>query len=183
MPQRLEIGLRPELNDPAGRGLMAKARAYLGLGLEAARVLRVLTFDTRLTPNELERVRGSIFTNPVTEVSSFLPLADQVLPDFDWALWVGYRPGVRDNEGATALEAMADALGRGFGPDEICITLQAANERHAVLRVIRTTHCSGFACRPLPVEKDEQPDGDSGDEHSHQQDVGLGAQLSLALVA
>ncbi|MFH1058827.1 MAG: phosphoribosylformylglycinamidine synthase subunit PurS [Pseudomonadota bacterium] len=118
MPHRLEIGLKPELNDPAGRGLMAKARAYLGLNLEAARVLRVLTFDTKLTPNELERVRARIFTNPVTEVSSFLPLADEVLPDFDWALWVGYRPGVRDNEGATALEAMADVLGRGFGPDE-----------------------------------------------------------------
>ncbi|MFZ5586223.1 MAG: AIR synthase-related protein [Thermodesulfobacteriota bacterium] len=118
MPQRLEIGLRPELNDPAGRGLMNKARAYLGLNLEAARVLRVLTFDTRLSTAELERVRGSIFTNPVTEVSSFLPLADEALPDFDWALWVGYRPGVRDNEGATALEAMADVLGRGFGPDE-----------------------------------------------------------------
>ncbi|MCA1990224.1 MAG: phosphoribosylformylglycinamidine synthase subunit PurS, partial [Desulfarculus sp.] len=116
MPERLEIGLKPELNDPAGRGLVARARAYLGLNLERARVLRVLTFDTKLTTAELERVRERIFTNPVTEVGSFLPLAGQVLPEFDWALWVGLKPGVRDNEGATALEAMADVLGRGFDP-------------------------------------------------------------------
>ncbi|MCB2228877.1 MAG: phosphoribosylformylglycinamidine synthase [Desulfarculaceae bacterium] len=118
MARRLEIGLKPRLNDPAGGGLAHKAKAYLGLALERVRVLRVLTFDTHLSDAELERVRGEIFTNPVTEISSFAPLADQVLPGFDWALWVGYKPGVKDNEGATAIEAMADALGRSFGEDE-----------------------------------------------------------------
>ena len=118
MSQRLEIGLRPGLIDPAGRGLKEKAKAYLGLKIEKARVLRVLTFDARLSEAELERVRERIFTNPVTEISSFEPLADAVLPRFDWALWVGLRPGVRDNEGATAVEAMGDELRRAFGEDE-----------------------------------------------------------------
>jgi phosphoribosylformylglycinamidine synthase II len=118
MAERLEIGLKNHLPDPAGRGLVAKARAYLGLTIENARVLRVLTFDTNLNGGELEQVRRDIFTNPVTETSSFTPLAADILPEFDWALWVGLKPGVRDNEGATALEAMADVLGRGFGPDE-----------------------------------------------------------------
>lgn len=118
MAQRLEIGLKPGLHDPAGRGLMHKAKAYLGLNLERARVLRVLTLDTALVQDELEKVRSRIFTNPVTEISSFEPLAGQVLPDFDWALWVGLKPGVRDNEGATAGEAMADVLGRPLGPGE-----------------------------------------------------------------
>ena len=63
-------------------------------------------------------MRGEIFTNPVTEMSSFEPLAGEALPGFDWALWVGYKPGVKDNEGATAIEAMADALGRALGGDE-----------------------------------------------------------------
>ena len=118
MAKRLEIGLKPQLNDPAASGLIHKARAYLGLAIDQARVLRVLTFDTKLDQDQLERVRSAIFTNPVTELSSFEPLAAQVLPGFHWALWVGYKPGVRDNEGATAIEAMADALGRGFGEDE-----------------------------------------------------------------
>jgi phosphoribosylformylglycinamidine synthase subunit PurSL len=118
MAQRLEIGLKPGLHDPAGRGLKHKAKAYLGLVVERARVLRVLTLDTALAAGELERVRHSIFTNPVTEISSFAPLAQEVLPGFDWALWVGLKPGVRDNEGATALEAMADVLGRPLAPEE-----------------------------------------------------------------
>jgi len=115
MPQRLEIGLEASLPDPAGRGLMARARSYLGLAVEDARVVRVLTLDAELSAEELERVRTGVFTNPVTELSSFAPLAPEVLPGFDWALWVGFRPGVRDNEGATALEAMNDVLGRSMG--------------------------------------------------------------------
>jgi len=118
MAERLEIALKPALRDPAGRGLVAKVKNYLGLSLADARTIRVLTFDTDLSPEDLERVRTQIFTNPITEISSFTPLAGHVLPDFDWALWVGLRPGVRDNEGATAVEAMADVLGRGFGQAE-----------------------------------------------------------------
>ncbi len=97
---------------------MSKARDYLGLKIEKARVLRVLTFDTQLNDSDLELVKDRIFTNPVTEISSFAPLAESVLPGFDWALWVGLRPGVRDNEGSTAIEAMSDGLGRTFAEDE-----------------------------------------------------------------
>ncbi len=118
MAQRLEIGLKPGLPDPAGQGLMTKAKAYLGLNIDQARVLKVLTFDTGLDQDQLERARTELFCNPVTEVSSFTPLAGEVLPGFDWALWVGFKPGVRDNAGATAIEAMSDELGRVFGPEE-----------------------------------------------------------------
>ena len=116
--QRLEIGLKPHLPDPGGRGLVSKARSYLGIRLAEARVVRVLTMDTGLTPQELDLVRREVFTNPVTEVSSYDPLAREVLPEFDWALWVGLKPGVRDNEGATALEGMGDVLGRPLAKGE-----------------------------------------------------------------
>ena len=118
MAKRLEIGLKVNLPDPMGQGLVAKAKNYLGLGIADARMIRVLTFDAGLAEDELEKVKSSIFTNPVTEASSFKPLAGSVLPGFDWALWVGFKPGVRDNEGATALEAMRDVLGRAFGGDQ-----------------------------------------------------------------
>ena len=118
MASRLEIGLRPQLPDPQGNGLRQRAKNYFKIAIEEARVLRVLTFDTALDQAQLDLAASKIFTNPVTELSSFSPLAAQVLPGFDWALWVGFKPGVRDNEGATAIEAMTDALGREFGPDE-----------------------------------------------------------------
>ena len=56
----------------------------------------------------LEAIRTDIFTHPTTQVSSFQPLAR----DFNWAIWVGFKPGVRDTAGAVALEAIAAYLGR-----------------------------------------------------------------------
>ncbi len=32
--------------------------------------------------------------------------------DFQWAIWVGFKPGVRDTAGAVALEAIAAYLGQ-----------------------------------------------------------------------
>ena len=54
----------------------------------------------------------------MTQVSSLSPLD----VDFDWILWVGFRPGVRDNPGATAVEALEDLLGLQLKPGEAIYT-------------------------------------------------------------
>jgi phosphoribosylformylglycinamidine synthase subunit PurSL len=102
MPKRLEIMLKPEIRDPEGETLKKKAREYLGVKMEEVRTIQVLTFDTSLTQEQLEAVRNEIFTNPVTQISSFQPLAR----GFDWLIWVGLLPGVKDNAGSTAVEAI-----------------------------------------------------------------------------
>jgi phosphoribosylformylglycinamidine synthase II len=106
MPARLEITLKPDLVDAEGAAIRAKANDYFHLSLASVRTVSVVTFDVDLSPDQLELVRTEIFTNPVTQVSSYHPLAI----DFDWVLWVGYRPGVRDNPGSTAAEAVEDLL-------------------------------------------------------------------------
>jgi phosphoribosylformylglycinamidine synthase subunit PurSL len=111
MPHRLEITLKPGLIDAEGEGIRKKARDYFGLDLESVRTVHVVTIDADLTTEQREALRGEIFTNPVTQDSSFAPLD---LP-FDWSVWVGFRPGVRDNPGATAAEAIRDVLGPSFG--------------------------------------------------------------------
>ena len=118
MAARLEIRLRPELIDAEGMSVSRKASAYFGLAVSDTRVIKVLTIDADLSNDQLERIRTEIFTNPVTEESSFLPLAD----DFDWIIWVGLRPGVRDPAGSTAVEAIEDLLGAKFGHDESVYT-------------------------------------------------------------
>ena len=107
MHSRLEITLKPDLFDAEGAAICRKANDYFGLGVESVRTVSILTFDSELTANQLEAIRTEIFTNPVTQVSSYEPL----VIDFDWVLWVGYRPGVRDNPGSTAEEAVQDLLG------------------------------------------------------------------------
>ena len=106
MVSRLEIQLRQELLDAEGESVKRKARDYFGIELEDIRVIRVLTIDADLDPDQLESARTQIFTNPVTEESSFSPLAGA----FDWLIWIGYRPGVRDTQGSTAVEAIEDLL-------------------------------------------------------------------------
>ena len=118
MPQRLEITLKPELFDAEGEALRRKAAAYFGLVLKSVRTIHVLTVDADLSPEQLERIRTEVFTNPVTQVSAFTPLAEP----FDWVAWVGYRPGVRDNPGATAVEAIEDCLGIRLASHEAVYT-------------------------------------------------------------
>jgi phosphoribosylformylglycinamidine synthase len=112
MAVRLEIGWRLELADAEGEGVRRKAREYCGLDLKSVRVLKLLTLDVDLSPAELEAVRTEVFTHPITQVSSYQPLAR----DFDGAIWVGFRPGVRDTAGAVAREAIAAYLGRSLPP-------------------------------------------------------------------
>ncbi len=113
MAVRLEIAWRPDLPDAEGESLCRKAREYFGLSLTQVRTVRLLTLDMDLSPAELEQVRTEVFTNPVTQVSSFTPLART----FDGAIWVGFRPGVRDNAGAVAREAIQAFLGRALPPE------------------------------------------------------------------
>ncbi len=114
----MEIGWRPELADAEGEGVRRKAREYFGLEMKSVRVLRVLTLDLELSPEELEAVRTGIFTHPVTQVSDYAPLAR----DFNWAIWVGFKPGVRDTAGAVAKEAIEAFLGRPLPPEAAVYT-------------------------------------------------------------
>ncbi len=118
MISRLEIRLKKGLPDPEGAGIKRKAKAYFDIEVDDIRVIRVLTLDADLDQEQLEQIQTDIFTNPVTEESSFSPTAI----DFDRLIWVGFRPGVRDTAGSTAAEATCDFLGIEPSPDEAIYT-------------------------------------------------------------
>ncbi|MBU0699303.1 MAG: phosphoribosylformylglycinamidine synthase, partial [Proteobacteria bacterium] len=118
MPYRLEIALKPELFDAEGAGVRQKAKNYLGIELDQVRTIYVITIDADLSKAQLQTIQSEIFTNPVSQISAYDPLD---IP-FDWSIWVGYRPGVRDNPGSTAVEAVEDVLGIRLGPDEAVYT-------------------------------------------------------------
>jgi phosphoribosylformylglycinamidine synthase len=118
MPHRLEIALKPALFDAEGDGIRQKALNYFGIQLAQVRVVDILTIDADLSTEQLKAVQNEIFTNPVTQVSAYTPLP----LDFDWCVWIGFRPGVRDNPGSTAVEAIEDLLGIRLGKDEAVYT-------------------------------------------------------------
>jgi phosphoribosylformylglycinamidine synthase len=118
MAYRLEIALKSDLFDAEGNGIRKKAKDYFGIDLDSVRCVHIVTIDADLAQNQLKTIQAEIFTNPVTQISSFDPLD----LEFDWTIWVGYRPGVRDNPGSTALEAVEDILGITFGPGQAIYT-------------------------------------------------------------
>lgn len=110
----IEIALKKELRDAEASSLKKKAASYFDINIQAARCIHIVTIESDLGQEELKTIKDEIFTNPVTQVSSLEPLDI----DFDWCIWIGYRPGVKDNPGATAMEAIKDHLGKTFGSDE-----------------------------------------------------------------
>ncbi len=118
MPNRLEIALRESLFDAEGEGICQKAENYFDLRLDSVRTIQVVTIDAGLSNEQLQAVQTEIFTNPVTQISSYAPLGIE----FDWCIWVGFRPGVRDNPGSTAVEAIEDLLGFKFTADQAVYT-------------------------------------------------------------
>jgi phosphoribosylformylglycinamidine synthase len=118
MVSRLEIRLKKDLLDAEGAGIRRKSSEYFGFEVDDIRTIRVLTIDADLDPDQLERIQTEIFTNPVTEESSYSPMAS----DFDWLIWIGFRPGVRDTAGSTAVESIEDILGIKFGHDQAVYT-------------------------------------------------------------
>ena len=118
MTSRLEIRLKDGLLDASGAGISKKSKAYFGYEVEDVRVIRVLTIDAHFDADQRLRIQRDLFTNPITEESAYTPIQR----NFDWLIWVGFRPGVRDTAGSTAREAIEDLLGIPFKPDEAVYT-------------------------------------------------------------
>ena len=110
----IEIALKPDLKDAQAAALIHKAKTYFDIRIDDARCINLISIDSGLAQDQLSRVREEVFTNPVTQVSSLTPLDI----DFDWCIWIGFRPGVRDNPGSTAKEAITDLLGYEFSAGE-----------------------------------------------------------------
>jgi len=118
MTKRLEIALKPELFDAEGQGVQKKALDYFGIESDLVRVVNMVTIDARLSDAQFQRIRTDIFTNPVTQISSYDPLP----VEFDRIIRVGYRPGVKDAPGNSAVEAVENLLGIKLGKDEAIYT-------------------------------------------------------------
>jgi phosphoribosylformylglycinamidine (FGAM) synthase PurS component len=118
MPYRIEITLKEELSDAEGQSLRNKAKNYFGIDLDDVRTVQIVTVDADLSKAQVETARNEIFTNPVTQVSSFDPLP----VDFDWILWVGFDPVFGIILARPRTEAIEDLLSIQFADGEAVYT-------------------------------------------------------------
>ena len=115
MVWRIVVGLKDGIKDPRGERIRRELKEHLGLAVEGVRTLDVYTVDAALSQAEIEAAATGPFSDPVIQaVAINRPLAK----DFDVLIEVGYRPGVTDNVGRTAREAIQYQTGRRFAPGE-----------------------------------------------------------------
>ena len=119
MAWRIVVGLLDDVKDPRGERVRREIREHLGIELEQVRTLDVYTVDAALSEAEVEAAAAGPLSDPVIQRYAVNhPLAR----DFDVLIEVGFRPGVTDNVGRTAREAIQYLTGRPFAAGEAVYT-------------------------------------------------------------
>ncbi|MCE1227303.1 MAG: phosphoribosylformylglycinamidine synthase subunit PurS, partial [Geobacteraceae bacterium] len=115
MQSRIEIALKDGIRDSRGERIKREIEHFLHLKVKQVRTLDVFTVDAELSRTELEAAASGPFCDPVIQTWSIdLPQA----VGFDWAVEVGFRPGVTDNVGRTAGEAVSYLIQRPLADTE-----------------------------------------------------------------
>jgi len=131
MPHRIEVALRTDLPDPAGRKIKNRIASDLGLQVEDVRTAQGFVIDTDLDARQLELIAEEVFLDPVIqEVSVDAPIQRP----FDWLIEVGFRPGVTDNVGRTAKEAIERTLDISLGSSQAVYTRALSFVRGSISR-------------------------------------------------
>ena len=115
MARRILVGLKNTVRDARGERVKREMAEHLGIKLTGVRTIDVYTVDAELSDDEARAAAAGPLSDPIIqEFSINKPLAH----DFDVLIEVGYRPGVTDNVGRTAREAIQYVTGRSFKPAE-----------------------------------------------------------------
>ncbi len=106
---RIEVGLKKGIRDPLGEKVKKRIQNDLGLSVESVRTLSVFTLDIELSQDELEMIAAGPFLDPIIQEYR---INESLARDFDWLAEVSFKPGVTDNVGKTAKEAIEWRLGK-----------------------------------------------------------------------
>lgn len=112
---RIEVGLKKEIRDALGEKVRRRVQDDFGLPVKSVRTLSVFTLDMELSREELEMVATGPFLDPIIQEYR---IDEPLARDFDWLVEVGFKPGVTDNVGKTAKEAIEWRLGRRLKEEE-----------------------------------------------------------------
>jgi len=108
MADRIEVGFKVGIRDALGEKTRKRIIDNLGLPVDKVATIEVYTVTGDIDAAGLEQAAAGPLSDPVIqEYSINRPLAK----NFDWLIEVGFRPGVTDNVGKTAREAITLLLG------------------------------------------------------------------------
>ncbi|MBS1372175.1 MAG: phosphoribosylformylglycinamidine synthase, partial [Lentisphaeria bacterium] len=120
MNYRIEISPLPQWRDARGEGVKKQIEKFYGFPVEKVWTRDVYTVAADISEKEAQKV-ASLLYNPVLQgwrVTAAKSENFQPLPECEFLVAVGFRPGVTDNVGRSAKSAVGDILGRRLGEDE-----------------------------------------------------------------
>lgn len=144
MARRIEVALKDGVRDARGERIKGEVEHFLHLAVAGVKTIDVYTVDALLDDNELRKAAAEPFCDPVIQNWSIdRPQA----AGFDFLVEVGFRPGVTDNIGRTAREAIEYITGRPFRDGEGVYTsvqylLTGKLTREDVERIARDLLCN-----------------------------------------
>jgi phosphoribosylformylglycinamidine synthase len=116
MAERIYVGTKPHHRDVAGEKIRKRISGDLGIGtIRNIRVVSVYILNGQFTARELAALAQGPFCDPIIQDYT---INSTFISGFDWLIEVGFHPGVTDNVGRTAREAVAVTLHRTLAENE-----------------------------------------------------------------
>ncbi|MBM4314373.1 MAG: phosphoribosylformylglycinamidine synthase [Deltaproteobacteria bacterium] len=109
MANRIEIGFRIGIRDALGEKIKKRIVEHLRIQVDSVATIEVYTIEGDLASAELEAAAHGPLSDPIIQEYA---INRGVARGFDWLIEAGFRPGVTDNVGKTAAEAIALLTGK-----------------------------------------------------------------------
>lgn len=121
MVWRVVVSPKIGVSDPRGATLKEKIHKFLHIDIDEISVSDVFTIDGNFTKKEIELIAREPFSDPIIQEYKINPsFSDK----FDYYLEIGFLPGVTDNVGKTAKEAIETLFNRELSENENVYTSQ-----------------------------------------------------------
>jgi len=103
MVHRIEVGFKEGIRDVLGEKIKRKIIEHLDIAVEEVKTIDVYTIEGEINRSTLEKIAGGPLSDAVIQRYK---IDGGLAENFDWLIEVGFRPGVTDNVGKTAKEAV-----------------------------------------------------------------------------
>lgn len=116
---RIEVSSKNPFNDAIAAKIKRKINQHLNISVEEVYFIKVYLVEGNFSEEIIKIFAESALCDPVIQrycINEHIALKSDF--SFDWILEIGYRPGVTDNEGKTAEEALSYILGRPLDPNK-----------------------------------------------------------------
>ena len=119
MLHRIEVSFKKETKNAQDTSIKNKIKEDLSIFVKEIRTVNLYAIDADLSKEQLKILGENLFTDSINQEFS---IDKSLAKDFDWLVEVGFKPGVTDNIGRTAKEAIEDILKKKFKPTEAVYT-------------------------------------------------------------